>query len=307
MRQPERRRGVRRAARASIALAPMIARWAGDSDQLEQLDERYLLSPLLDGWRCLAVLDDRVRLRSRSGRDLAPELPRIAGTLGALRRRRTGRIGTTVLDGVLLRPLGEGDSKAARVGAATRFVLIDLLCDGGRDVTSLDLTRRRALLSGVELRHTEGLVSLAPAERGSARAYYEQFITAGHAGLLARLAGSRYRPGVRSSAWLAFSSEQTHEFALCGISSVGSLVLGMPTPQGLVFAGVTWPTRHWADLAFRCEPGPPPFPPPQVWGSLGDIAWSVPSLWVAVRSDLRDGSGLHGPRWRFLRVAEDLT
>jgi hypothetical protein len=94
---------------------------------------------------------------------------------------------------------------------------------------------------------------------------------------------------------------------LCGIAASGALVLGMPLPQGVVFGGVTWPTRRWRELAPRCREGAAPFATDGLWPSLGAIAWAQPDLWLAVAPEVRPGSGRGGPRWRLVRVQEDLT
>ena len=301
-----RSRGTRRSSRGKLALAPMIPRQVADS---ARIDERFLLSPLADGWRCLALIDDRIRLRARGGRDLSCELGAIAGELGRARLRAARRrLDYTVLDGVLeLSAAARAGDEPLRIGSATRLTVLDALWLDGRDLTGLDIKRRLAALAALDVAPCHDRVEIAPAEHGPAAAYLEQFVAAGSLGLLARRAGSRYRPGASSAEWLVVLTRPTREFLLCGIASAGALVLGMPTPNGIAFGGVTWPTRAWTDLALRCEPGPPPFPPPPIWGSLGRVAWSAPTLWIAVTPEVRDGSGKGGPRWRFIRVQEDLA
>jgi bifunctional non-homologous end joining protein LigD len=296
------RRGARRPSHARIPLAPMVPVAIADA---ALVDEHFVLSPLVDGWRCLVVIDDRVRVRTRIGRDVAREIPALAD---ALERACAGRKrGYTVLDAVLALPHGaDGDAAVRGLASADRVVVIDALSIAGREVMSLDLPRRLNLLRTIGL-PSQGSVTIAPVERGPAASYFEQFVAAGDRGLLARRASSPYRPGARCREWLAVSVSPLAELILCGIANGGSLVLGMPTPYGIAFAGVTWPTRRWADLALRCVPGEAPFASPRIWASLGRIAWSVPSLWVTVSPDVRAGSGQGGPRWRFVRVAEDLV
>jgi bifunctional non-homologous end joining protein LigD len=287
-----------------MALAPMVAIPSGD---VAAIDDTYLLSPLLDGWRCLAVIDDRVRLRTRTGRDVSREVPEISAALARVQARTRATGGTTVLDGSLILPPESDRGPLPSLESATRYAIIDVLSYGGRDLTGVGLSSRRSALSALGLSEDEDRLEIVPFERGPAAAYLEQFVSAGHLGLLARKASSAYRPGSASPAWLAFARFRLVELVLCGIAARGSLVLGVPTPHGLAFAGLTWPTRHWADLALRCAPGEPPFPVPRIWGSLGEVAWSEPSLWVAVTPDVRPGSGSGGPRWRLVRVQEDLS
>src|SRR5262249_54535875 len=137
-RRPARRSGAR-PARPRVPLAPMLPAAGGDAE-LARVDDKFVLSPWPDGWRCLALLDDRLRLRSRSGRGLAPPLPAIASELGGVARSARG---PTVLDGILtLPPYGE----VGKVQRASAFVVVDVLCAEGRDVLSASLRERQAEL-----------------------------------------------------------------------------------------------------------------------------------------------------------------
>jgi ATP-dependent DNA ligase len=266
----------------------------------------YLLTPLTEGWRVIVVCDDRIRIRSRSGGDLAPALPEIVAAL-ARGRRSPASAATTAVDATLCWPR-RTDGVWPTLGAIDSVVLLDLLVAGGRDVTGRDVRGRveqlRALFA------TEGPISVAPLWRGAAADAWAQARHASVAkpeGLLARRASSPYRPGRRTRDWLELELEHGEELLVCGITESGAVVLGAPTPRGLAFAGVTWPTRRWAELAARCEEGPRPFPDPHVWPSLGPVAWARPSLWVRVAPDRRAASGTGGPAWRLEHVLEDLV
>jgi bifunctional non-homologous end joining protein LigD len=300
---PASARTVRRAARPRVALAPMLPVIGADPTRV---DDAFVLSEWRDGWRCLAVLDDRVRIRGRAGRDLTPLVSHVAEALAPC-RPRPGT--TTVLDVLLVAPAGGGDELAAEVSTARSLDVVDVLCSAGRDVTALDLGRRQAELRRATARARDGVRAL-PTWHGSVVAALEQARRggrAGHAGILARRAASPYRPGIRSPDWLAFVETPLEEVLLCGIARSGALVLGMATTHGVAFAGVAWPTRDWSRLAARCREGPAPFPPPPMWPSLGEVAWARPDLWIAVAPDVRPSSGRGGPRWRFVRVQEDLA
>jgi hypothetical protein len=267
----------------------------------------YLLTPLPEGWRVLVLRDDRLRLRSRSGEDLAPWLPSV--TVDLARGGRRGASGElSAVDAVLCWPR-RADGAWPTLTAVDSVVLLDVLVHEGRDVTARDLHARVALLREFA-RGAGDSISTAPVWRGSAAAAWAQArgaSVAPQAGLLARRPGAPYRPGRRSADWLLLSLETQRELLLCGIAESGALVLGAPTPRGLVFAGTSWPTRRWAELAVRCEEGPRPFPDPGIWPSLGPIAWARPTLWVSVAPDARPSSGAGGPTWRLLHVQEDLS
>ncbi|HZR83931.1 MAG TPA: hypothetical protein VFD92_22740 [Candidatus Binatia bacterium] len=302
--------GTRRAARPRVALTPMWPVAGGDPAIIDRSGEDHLLSPWRDGWRCLVVLDDRVRMRGRAGRDLTQALERFVDPLAAS-RARAGAGTTTVLDALAVAPGagGDGADGAADLAACEALDVVDVLVRDGRDVTALALSERQRELRELRLRERDG-VRVLPAWRGSASAAWEQSVQGGRAaysGILARRARSPYRPGVRSDDWVAFVERPLEELLLCGITRSGALVLAMPTSHGLAFAGLAWPTRDWSVLAARCREGAPAFEPPAIWPSLGPIAWAKPELWVAVARDVRPSSGRGGPRWRFVRVQEDLA
>lgn len=290
---------------AAVALAPMLHRRGSDAE-LAQLGGDFLLSTLPDGWRCVAVLNARVRLLSRSGRDLALLVPGIAERLAALAPGRGG--GPTVLDGILVLP-GEGEQSAPGLGDVTGFAVLDAPFVAGTDLTTQPFTARQERLRALRWPR-DGVVDFERAWRGDARASLAQLQSAGAlagGALLARRATSSYRPGRSTGEWLSFGEPERAEMLLCGIAASGALVLGTPSPHGLLPGGVTWPTRRWRALAARCREGGAAFDGGTPWPSLGEIAWAAPDLWLALEPDVRAGSGRSGPRWRFLRVQEDIS
>jgi hypothetical protein len=295
--------GTKRHARPRVALAPMVPEAVADP---REIPSDYVLTPLAEGWRVLVLCDDRIRVRSRSGSDLAPFLPELVGALSRQRRSRT-KAAPTAVDAILCWPR-RADGAWPTLDAVDSIVLLDLLVSAGRDVTRRDLHGRVALLRAEFAE--DGPIRLAPIWRGAAADAWAQARNASvapQAGLLARRAAAPYRPGQRSRDWLACELEPGAELLLCGVAESGAIVLGAPTPRGIAFAGLTWPTRRWAELAGRCEEGPRPFPDPGVWPSLGRIAWARPTLWLSVVPDRRPASGKGGPAWRLRHVQEDLS
>jgi ATP-dependent DNA ligase len=272
-----------------------------------EVDERCVLSPWPEGWRCLVLVDDRIRLRARGGRDLAPELPAIREAIAACRLPGSPTR-PTILDGILI-PASIDEIGTGGGIAASRLELVDVLCREGRDVTGSDVVSRQAELRGLGLLERDEVRVLATwrGDAGVALAQSARAGQAGSGGLLARRASSPYRPGVRSREWIVFRERWVEEFLLCGITGAGALVLGRTTSHGLAFAGLTWPSRVWSELAPRCREAAPSFAAPEIWPTLGPIAWARPELWVGVVADVRPNSGAGGPRWRFQRVQEDLT
>lgn len=283
----------------------MLARPGSDHD-LDGIDDGYLLSTLPDGWRCLVLLDDRVRVRSRAGHDLGAQLPSLVAALAKIRPARGAS--PTILDGILVLPPA-ADCPAPTLADVGAMIVLDALCVVGRDVTGRPLRERQALLRELPWPRDPAL-RFEPAWRGDARASLAQIQTSGTltpGALLARRASSPYRPGVRAATWITFGDGERAEMLLCAIASSGALVLGVPAPPGIAFGGVTWPTRRWTALAARCAEGPPLFSIDALWPSLGSLTWARPDLWLTVTPEVRPGSARGGPRWRLLRVQEDLS
>ena len=178
----------KRPARPRVPLAPMRPEPVSDA---ATIPEDFLLTPFPEGWRVLVLLDDRVRVRSRSGVDLAPWLPEIVAALSQRGRRRRGAGATelTVADGVLRWPRRTDDAWPT-LAAVDSLTLLDLLVCRGRDVTGCEVPVRRDLLRGLGLAR-EPVVDLAPSWRGSATAAWAQARHASVAPQAGVLAGRR--------------------------------------------------------------------------------------------------------------------
>lgn len=208
-----------------------------------------------DGMRVLADVnggghaDAGVRLFSRSERDVTVSFPELQG-LAALGH-------DALLDGEVV-ALGEGvpsfgaladrmhvrdTARAARLARTNPVTLIafDLLRLDGTDLTGRPLRERRALLEGLGLddnawqvppTYDDGQLILAAAEQQ------------GLEGIVSKRWSSRYRAGERSRDWLKFPIRPTGSFVVGGIRAevgsehrLGAVLVGQPTPQGLVFRG----------------------------------------------------------------------
>jgi hypothetical protein len=235
-----------------------------------------------------------------------PFLPELAAALASLTPDR-GK-GPTILDGILVLPPG-GTLAWPGLADVSGFAVLDAPCVAGRDLTALPLAARHEHLRSLRWPR-DGTVRCEPPWRGDARASLAQLKNAGRlagGALLARRAAARYLPGRSTGDWLSFGEPDRVEMVLCGIASSGALVLGMVSPHGLIPGGLSWPTRRWRALAQRCREGRAPFASFSPWPSLGTITWAEPEVWLALEPDVRPGSGRGGPRWRLLRVQEDLS
>jgi bifunctional non-homologous end joining protein LigD len=205
----------------------------------------------LDGERCLAFADgSRVRLMSRTKREITTTFPEIAEAVTAQRR------GDLVVDGEIV----------AFEGAQTRFgrlqqrlglarpgprlldavpvyyYLFDVLYADGTDTRRLPLLERKRLLARV-LAFRDPLRFTEHRERDG-EAFWHQACRDGWEGLIAKRAEARYRGG-RSRDWLKFKCESAQEFVIGGYTDpqrsrvgLGALLLGYYDHGGeLVYAG----------------------------------------------------------------------
>ncbi|MCK1745369.1 ATP-dependent DNA ligase [Bradyrhizobium sp. 139] len=171
---------------------------------------QWQYEPKWDGFRCLLIRDGRrVRMQSKSGRDLVRYFPEIASAASAI------SAGSFILDGELIIQLEEGysfDALLQRIHpAASRverlagetpasFVAFDLLRSAGADLAVLPLARRRPALETFARRQFRGngVFALSPASRNYAEAKrWLQRVEDGHDGVVAKRLDLAYRSGAR--------------------------------------------------------------------------------------------------------------
>jgi bifunctional non-homologous end joining protein LigD len=144
---------------------------------------------------------DGVRIISREGRDMTNRFPRIAAYVAKLRANNV------IIDGEIL--YLDSYSEAARrflAGAADDplnggLVLLayDLLCDERRDVRQYSLLCRRLLLASI----VQGTpMILSPLIHGGSETALGSAARLGFRGVVAKRAGSPYRPNSVSTDWL---------------------------------------------------------------------------------------------------------
>jgi bifunctional non-homologous end joining protein LigD len=211
-----------------------------------------------------------------------------------------------------------GDVERARRRTPIRYLLFDLLEVDGRSLLDAPYAERRALLErlvtardGIAVPPAVGEASgddLAGAV-AAALATSEQL---GLEGIVAKRIDSRYTPGRRSSDWLKLKHERAQEVVVGGwrpgngrrAGGVGSLLLGIPTADGLEYVGRVGTGFSDRDLAeaerrlrglasttspFREVPRP----------DARDAHWVTPSLVGEVRfAEWTHGGHLRQPSWR---------
>ncbi len=199
----------------------------------------WLFERKLDGIRLLAYRrNDQVRLYSRNR--LPQHLPAIAQALAELPVREI------VLDG-----------EVTWDGGAVRYHVFDVMWIDGRDVMSLPLEERRALLTDLPLRlPVQRVPTLEDAEP------WERARREGWEGVIAKRRGSKYEQR-RSPHWLKMKCEATQELVVGGFTDpqgkrvgLGALLVGYFEGGEFVFAGKVgtgFDTRLLRELRARLD------------------------------------------------------
>ncbi|MGG7308495.1 ATP-dependent DNA ligase [Curtobacterium sp. AB451] len=207
-----------------------------------------------DGIRALAtVRDGTVTLRSRNDNDLTVQYPELQ-ELGD----RAGVDG--VFDGEIVALDDRGrpsfqllqnrmgltrsrEVEAARRQTPARLLLFDVLEADGHELTRLGYdARRQALETVVE---PGGAIDVPPAHQGDLARAMADSAEQGLEGVVAKKRTSKYAEGRRSEAWLKLKHHATQEVVIGGwkpgngrrAGGIGSLLLGVPGPDGLEYVG----------------------------------------------------------------------
>ena len=284
-----------------------------------------------DGVRAVVYADGgTLRVVTRNDREVGRSYPELRGLADAMGYTRV------VLDGeiVALDPQTGSVSFAAlqermHVQDAARarrlaervpvtYLAFDVLYLDGRTTTGLPYRDRRKVLEGLALRgpHWDVPPSFAGGGADVLAASREQ----GLEGVLAKRLSSPYEPGRRSRDWIKVKNVLTQEVVVAGwrpgqgsrAGAIGSLLLGIPGPHGLEFAGQvgTGFTREMLeDLRRRLsslQRTTSPFADAVPARLSKDAHWVSPRLVGEVQFTewTRDGRLRH-PSWRGLR--EDKT
>ncbi|HWM17917.1 MAG TPA: non-homologous end-joining DNA ligase, partial [Microbacterium sp.] len=208
-----------------------------------------------DGVRAIGVWDgNRLVLYARSGNDITLKYPEVAdvdaglgdepaivdGEIVALDER--GRPSFPLLQTRMnLQRAGDIAREAKRT--PVQYYLFDVLGARGLDVTSRSLQERRLILENLAADAVAPIV-VPPVfdDVDGALATSQQFDLEG---VVVKDPASTYRRGIRTESWLKVKLTRTQEVVLAGIrpgqggrsSTFGSLLLGIPGPDGLQYAG----------------------------------------------------------------------
>lgn len=282
-----------------------------------------------DGLRALATISSgSLTLTSRTGRDVTASYPDLAGLADAA--------GDVVLDGEIVAfgedswPSFEALQQRMNVAAAAQvrrlaaeipvtYLAFDLLAEDGRPLVDQPyLTRRARLdelgLNGPRWQTPPAFIGVPGADvRAVSRQHNLE-------GIMAKRVNSRYAAGRRSDAWRKIKNFHRQEFVVGGWKPgegaredmIGSLIVGVQGPDGLMFAGhvgtgftqqtLRMLTARLTPLRRATSPFTPPVPREQARGAI----WAEPEMVIEAEFALWTGSGrLRAASYRGLRDDKD--
>ncbi|HQA78716.1 MAG TPA: non-homologous end-joining DNA ligase [Propionicimonas sp.] len=325
--RPARPAGVSPARPAGVSPArPMLATLATPAEVGS--GDAWAFEMKWDGVRVLIEIEgEQIRLVSRSGRDETLRYPDLMADLRAI------GAGEAILDGEivvvdaggaprfeLLQPrinlTKPADIAAAAQRAPVQLMLFDVLSLNGVDLTELAYEERRKRLEELP---AQGRVQVPPGFEGDLAAALDTSLALGLEGVVAKRRGSAYAAGSRSRNWLKIKHRRTQSVVIGGWrpgsgnreGTIGSLLVGVPSVQGLRYSGRVGSGFSDAGLAeaqrllrelSRAEPSLVDVPKEDA----KDAAWVEPLLVGEVAYTERTSMGrLRHPVWMGWRT--DLT
>ncbi len=237
-------------------MQPMLATRAADKAALPR-GQDWCYEVKWDGVRALAdTTSGSLRLRARSGRDVTPAYPELAG-LGALPGVILDGEVVVLAGGVpsfeaLAERMHVRDGARARILAArspVTFVAFDLLVLEGVDLTRRRLDERRAALGALALPERAQLSPTYP----DLDPLWDVTLEHGLEGVLAKKLSSTYQPGRRSPDWVKAAHRSTRVAAVVGWRAEGTQESGRAAvagagPLGAVLLGAPDATGAWRYL-----------------------------------------------------------
>ena len=246
-----------------------------------------------DGYRIGArVRSGRVSLYTRNRNDWTAAFPEIADAVGKLAlddALMDGEVAVVLPDGrtsfQALQNTGAADNRGTLV-----YFVFDLLRLNGKNLESLPLEERKAMLKTLVGRRSTGRIRFSEHIEGNGETFFAEACRAGLEGIVSKRRDHPYRAG-RHGGWIKTKCVQRQEFAIGGFTDpegmragLGALLIGYYEDDRLVFCGkVGTGFTHKFALELRgrldrIEQKTCPFrPPPAGW--LGRNAhWVKPDL-----------------------------
>jgi bifunctional non-homologous end joining protein LigD len=295
-------------------------------EEVPRDDDAYGYEFKWDGVRATVyVKGGRPRVLSRNDRDVTtsyPELRLMAEELGSRQVVLDGEIVAFDADG---RPsFGALQSRMHVTDAASvrrlakqtpvTYLVFDVLHLDGRSLLDLPYVERREILESLQLSGPSW--QTPPWFRGGGAAVLAASKDQGLEGVIAKRLDSRYFAGRRSDCWLKVKNLRTQEVVIGGwkpgagrrAGAIGSLLLGVPGDDGLIYVGhvgTGFTDKMLRDLEADLEPlarDTSPFAHAVPREHARDAKWVEPQVVgeVVFTEWTREGRLRH-PAWRGLR------
>lgn len=210
-------------------------------------DPEWIYERKLDGYRALAYVGAKggARLISRNGIDFSATYPSIVNVLKTLDL-------AAVLDGelVVLDKTGKTsfqllqDYDYKKKETRLRFYVFDLLSLNGHDIRSIELIKRKELLSKIVQGLDDSLIIYNEHQLGSGEALFKEAQKLDWEGVIAKNGQSHYLSNKRTDSWLKFKFQLTQEAIIIGYSKpeggrayFGALALAIYEGKVLTYIG----------------------------------------------------------------------
>jgi bifunctional non-homologous end joining protein LigD len=308
-----------------VRFAPMLATLGTLSDVTERDGDKWAYEMKWDGIRAIAtVTGGAASFVTRNGIDVTSSYPDLA----ELVQRVTG---DAVLDGEIValdrrgRPdfgrlqkrmnlTKKADVADAALATPVQYMIFDILETRKRSQLAIGYDERRTVLERTV--ESGGRIHVPPAFDGDLDAAIASSLELGLEGVVAKKKDSSYAAGRRSRAWIKIKHHHTQEVVIGGwrpgngrrASTVGSLLMGVPTDDGLSYVGrvgTGFGERELEELTTRLramERKKSPFVDVPA-ADARDARWITPSLVGEVQFAEWTASGrLRQPSWRGWRT-----
>lgn len=272
-----------------------------------------------DGYRLLIEVDHgAIRVRSRRGREVTGEYPELRWLAEDLAEHQVILDGeAVVLDSSGVPNFHEMQNRGR--GSRVEFWAFDVLYLDGRSLLRASYRDRRKVLEMLSTATNLVVPELLPGDGAQA---LENSGKRGWEGVIAKRRDSTYQPGRRSSSWIKDKHWNTQEVVVGGwkageggrSSGIGSLLMGIPTVDGLHFAGrvgTGFTERDLANLKKTLAPlhtDESPFHPPLPRSEARGVTYVEPVLVGEVRySEWTPDNRLRQSSWRGLRPDKEAS
>jgi bifunctional non-homologous end joining protein LigD len=266
-----------------------------------------------DGYRLLVEVDHGdLRIRSRRGREVTKEYPDLRSLALDLADHHVVLDGEAViLDQAGVPSFHEMQNRGR--GSRVEYWAFDVLYLDGRSLLRARYSDRRKLLKILGGGGNLIVPDLLPGDGAQALEHSRRY---GWEGVVGKKRDSTYQPGRRSASWIKDKNWNTQEVVIGGwkageggrTSGIGSLLMGIPGPDGLHFAGRVGTGFTERDLAnLKKTLGPlrtdqSPFDPPLSRQDARGVTFVEPVLVGEVRySEWTPDDRLRQSSWRGLR------